>query len=200
MGFKSIRARMLVTLVPVIAAALIVLTAIAAVFSSSNINEQMSGRMNATIESNANQVLLQLKPMETQCVALASQIETAYQILPVEQLAYVVTSMLEDEDSANGGGIWFEPYAFNPDEKYTCPFAYRNDSGKLEVSYTYVEDSGEYYDTDWYSGAKAAEHKTAVITEPYYDSTAGITMVTYASPMQDKSGKFIGCVTIDISM
>lgn len=107
MGFKSIRSRMLVWLVPVIAAALVLLTLIAAYSSSGNINEQMSGRMNATIESNANQVLLQLKPMETQCVALASQIETAYQILPVNQLASVVTSMLEDEESANGGGIWF---------------------------------------------------------------------------------------------
>lgn len=84
MGFKTIRSRMLVTLVPVIAAALIALTVIAASSSSANINEQMSARMNATIESNANQVLLQLKPMETQCAALASQIETAYPILPVQ--------------------------------------------------------------------------------------------------------------------
>ena len=200
MGFKSIRSRMLVWLVPVIAAALVLLTVIAAYSSSSNINEQLSGKMNATIESNANQVLLQLKPMEVQCIALASQIETAYEILPVEQLSHVVTSMLEDEESANGGGIWFEPYAYKPDEQYTCPFAYRDDSGKLAVSYTYVQDSGEYYDTDWYSGAKNADAKTAIVTAPYYDSTAGITMVTYASPMHDRQGKFIGCVTIDISM
>ena len=200
MGFKSIRSRMLVWLVPVIAAALVLLTVIAAYSSSKNIDSQLNQTMNATIESNANQVLLQLKPMEAQCISLAAQIETAYQILPVNQLASVVTSMLEDVDSANGGGIWFEPYAYSPEEQYTCPFAYRDDSGKLAVSYTYVQDSGEYYDTEWYSGAKNAEAKTAVITAPYYDSTAGITMVTYSSPMHDKNGKFIGCVTIDISM
>ena len=59
MGFKSIRSRMLVWLVPVIAAALVLLTVIAAYSSSKNIDSQLNQTMNATIESNANQVLLQ---------------------------------------------------------------------------------------------------------------------------------------------
>ncbi len=67
MGFKSIRSRMLVWLVPVIAAALVLLTVIAAYSSSKNIDSQLNQTMNATIESNANQVLLQLKPMEVGC-------------------------------------------------------------------------------------------------------------------------------------
>gem|GEM_PF-2228324 len=58
MGFKSIRSRMLATLVPVIAAALVILMIIAAYSSSITINSQINETMDATIESNSNRFCL----------------------------------------------------------------------------------------------------------------------------------------------
>ena len=138
--------------------------------------------------------------MEAECKSLASQVQNAYAGLPIEQLASIVTTSLEGEDSANGGGIWFEDYAYDKSTQYTCPFAARDSSGTLQVSYNYAEENGPYNNEEWYLNAKNGKSGEAYMTKPYYDSVAKIMMVTFSSPMYDRDKNFVGCVTIDISM
>ncbi|MBR6268487.1 MAG: methyl-accepting chemotaxis protein [Selenomonadaceae bacterium] len=199
-GFRSVKLKMCIALLPSIVVGLIVITALAGYSSYGNISELTEQSTYQTIKANATDIHERLSRMKLICENLASDVEFDYLTYTKENLAKDLVLALEDEEMSNGGGIWFEPFAYRPEEKYVCPFAFR-ENGKLKVSYDYVAESGDYVPTDWYQLGKAAKHGDSALTEPYYDPSAKIMMVTYSSPLQTEGvGKLVGNVTLDISL
>ena len=200
--FRSVKIKMCLSLLPSIVIGLAVITALAGYNSYGNISELTEQSTYQTIRANAADIHERLSRMKLICENMASDVEYDYLTYSKEKLAEEdMVSALENEEMSNGGGIWFEPFAYRPAEKYVCPFAFR-ENGKLKISYNYVEESGEYIPTDWYQLGKAAKHGDSALTEPYYDPSAKIMMVTYSSPLysEGNTGKFVGTVTLDISL
>ena len=199
--FRSVKLKMCLSLLPPIVAGLVVITALAGYSSYENISELTEQSTYQTIRANAVDIHERLGRMKLICENLAGAVEFDYLKENQEELAKDIVGALEDEEMANGGGIWFEPFAYRPEEQYVCPFAFR-ENGKLKVSYDYVAESGEYVPTDWYQLGKKAGHGDVALTEPYYDPSAKIMMVTYSSPLytEGKEGAFVGNVTVDISL
>lgn len=199
--FRSVKLKMCLSLLPSIVVGLVVITALAGYSSYESIAELTSQSAEQTIKANSIDIYGRMERMRMICGNLAGNVEFDYIKDSQETLAKDMMKTLEAEEMANGGGIWFEPFAYRPDMKYVCPFAFR-ENGKLKVSYDYVKESGEYVPTDWYQMGKAAGHGKVALTEPYYDPSAKIMMVTYSSPLyaEGNEGKFIGDVTVDISL
>ena len=199
--FRSVKIKMCLSLLPSIVVGLFVITALAGYNSYENISGLTEHGTHQTIKANAMDIHERLERMKLICRHMTSNVGFDYENETPEQLADDMVSTLSDEDMANGGGIWFEPFAYKPDIQYVCPFVYR-DNGKLKISYDYVAESGEYVPTDWYQLGKKAGQGNAALTEPYFDTSAKIMMVTYAAPVysEGETDKFLGTVTVDISL
>lgn len=198
-NFRSVKLKMCLSLLPPLVIGLMVLTALVGYSSYDSIASLTEQSTNQTIKANALDIHERLSRMKLICENLTGKVETDCLTKSQEELAKEMIDGLKNEEMANGGGVWFEPFAHTPDAKYVCPFIFR-ENGTFKISYDYVAESGDYLPTDWYKMGKAARHGEAAMTElPYYDPAAKVMMVTYSSPLYAQ-GKFVGNVTLDISL
>ncbi len=107
---------------------------------------------------------------------------------------------------ALGGGLWYEPFAFDPEQKYFGPYAFRVSE---DISFTWDLSTAEYDypNQDWYRVAlppdaprDRAPARTVVWTEPYWDEAGSkALMMTVDALMLDRERRPIGMATVDWS-
>ena len=197
-GFRSIKLKMCLILLPAILIGLIIITSIAAYSSYSDISEMSTARMQQTLRANSAEIHEMLNQMEISCRHMAYNAGFDYKDETEEDLADDIVDELSDQSLANGGGIWFDPYAYNAGKEWVCPFTFR-ENGQLKKDFNYVQESGSYLNEEWYVGGKKAGKGKAFLTKPYFDPAAKVVMVTYASPLY-ADDKCIGVATVDISL
>lgn len=91
----------------------------------------------------------------------------------------------------------FESYLENnPDVLFLYMGTERGDM--FDPSWLDVPDSYDPTSREWFIEAKAAQ--TTVWTDPYEDADTGKMVVSVATPVHNKAKKFIGVVTMDISL
>ncbi len=95
-----------------------------------------------------------------------------------------------------GGGFWFEPFAYQPDLKYYGPYKYKDDKGKVVLTWEYSNEEYNYFKYDWYKKGLTTKEKI-IWSEPYEDAVTGVAMITASSPIR-KEGKVIGVTTVDV--
>lgn len=113
----------------------------------------------------------------------------------------VLLSMLErlvrDNDEIFGATVALEPGAFGYSKTYTAPYVYR--FWNQLVNDDRSKHATPYFVQDWYAIPQLM--KRPVWIEPYRaEGRSNALMVTYASPMIDVQGKFLGVVSCDISL
>ena len=202
-GFHSIKLKMCLTLLPAILIGLIVITGVAAYSSYSDISELSTSSMQQTLKTNSAEIHEMLNQMEIACNHMAYNAGYDYKDESEEDLAKDIVDELDEQSLANGGGLWFEPYAYRADKELVCPFTFR-ENGKLKTDFNYVQESGSYLQEDWYTGGKNASKGKPFLTAPYFDAAAKTVMVTFASPItaETEGGgeRTIGVATVDISL
>ena len=108
---------------------------------------------------------------------------------------------------AVGGGIWYEPYAYDEKELFYGPYAYQTDKG-VEFTWSLSHLEYNYHSMDWYQiavknnwGADQKVYKPIIWTAPYVDDAATFSlMMTVDAIMFDKLRKPIGVSTVDWSL
>lgn len=202
-GFRSIKLKMCLILLPAILIGLIVITGVAAYSSYSDISELSTSSMQQTLKTNSAEIHEMLNQMEIACNHMAYNAGYDYKDESEEDLAKDIVDELDEQSLANGGGLWFEPYAYRADKELVCPFTFR-ENGKLKTDFNYVQESGSYLQEDWYTGGKNASKGKPFLTAPYFDAAAKTVMVTFASPItaETEGGgeRTIGVATVDISL
>ncbi|UII56656.1 methyl-accepting chemotaxis protein [Cytobacillus spongiae] len=98
-------------------------------------------------------------------------------------------------ESTSGSGVWFEPNTYDQAIKYFGPYVYK-DGDQLIYTEEYGTDEYDYPKQPWYTIGKEG----IAWTDPYYDETTDITMVTTTVPIKNSADKFIGTVTADINL
>lgn len=84
----------------------------------------------------------------------------------------------------------------NPDVLFLYMGTERGDM--FDPSWLDVPDTYDPTSRDWFKAAKEA--KAAIWTDPYEDADTGKMIVSVAAPVYNKAKKFIGVVTMDISL
>lgn len=115
-----------------------------------------------------------------------------------------VLAHVTNHPEALGGGIWYEPYRFFPDKKYTGPYAYW-EKGSLRYTEKFADPSYHYPGHHWYRVAIPAKwdrqkRRPARIywSRPYKDSVGSETnMITVNGLMYDSNGAVLGTATTD---
>jgi class 3 adenylate cyclase/HAMP domain-containing protein len=139
-----------------------------------------------------------LKSVEQAPRNLAAVIETN----PYERrdLLRLIGSIVACNPEVYGMAVAYEPYAFDPQSYYFCPYGCR-ENGRLKISLLGGDDYRYFY-MDWYQIPR--ELNRPAWSEPYFDEGGGnIIMSTFSVPFyQDPDGsrRFKGVVTADLSL
>ena len=194
----SLKVKMLLCILPIMAIAMIILTYIASKELSSNLQTANTDAMYNNVQANTNGLDGKLEIIRTTAVNIAEMVSTSYQFVDMDNYKGTLSKIINDNDSILGSGLWFEPNTFDPAEKYIGPYWYK-DNGQIVETWDYSNAEYDYFNQEYYLNAKTAAKGQAVITDPYYDPTSGKIMSSCSAPIYD-GDKFIGCVTVDMEL
>lgn len=198
MKFKSIKSRMLIYILTIIIICLAVLTVISYYKSRLTIESTIETQMKNELNSKLGDLDLLLQKVVTINSDLAVIVGNTYQNAEISQYENIISTLYKKSELAVGMGIWFEPYLFNPSEKYVGPYAY-SDGTETIITYDYSNADYDYFSYDWYKNAVNSSGES-VFSSLYFDDVSGLFMSSNTTPFYDTNGNFIGCTTLDIEL
>ncbi len=109
----------------------------------------------------------------------------------------IITDNIDSSKIANlGGGIWFEPYMFEPDKKLCSIYIYKDENDNIMIDKT----SYDYQQRIWYKQLinKLKKERGIVWSTPYYDHFQKDKLViTAGAGIYDRHGRLLGLSSID---
>ena len=109
--------------------------------------------------------------------------------------------ILQSNPDLNGCSIAFEPNYYKDRGRYFSAYSY-NDKGNILTTQE-GDEQYEYFYMDWYQLCKLLDK--SVWTEPFIDYSpddeyAYDMIASYCRPLKDNDGKFIGTISVDLSL
>ena len=201
----GIRQKLIITIVPIVAFMLILITVATSLVSRSIIIERSNNEMSATLGEYTNYIAGEMDQVKAQADTLARSVAATYKSASVEELGDAITAIVTNSDMVLGSGLWFEPNVFDVEQTYYGPYWCKNtdsngkwDGGDLLLMWDYSNADYDYFSQEYYTNAKSMS--SATITDPYYDPTSGLVMASCSAPIKTTDGTFIGCVTVDLML
>lgn len=194
----SIEAKILLGVIPITAAAMIIMTAFSGNRASHIIMGQVNQTAQATLDSNINKMVDELDEVRSYAITEASFVGSTYKSVKEDEYGEVFTEIINSNDIILGSGLWFEPNVYDASKKYCGPYWTKAD-GKVTLTREYETDEYDYLNQEYYTNAKALKQGEAKVTDPYYDASSGLVMSTCSAPIYD-GDTYIGCVTVDIEL
>lgn len=195
----SLRTAILLVILPIVLLSVIALSAMGYFSARKTIvdatDHEMALSLGRAIENIEKSLMNNGKVAET----MARAIEVNRHAMSVEDYGDLLTSFVGTNDETFGGGIWFEPFGFSPEQEYFSPYCMREDGKLVYVSDYSLGEGVSYTEQDWYTGAMNIS-TPIVWSLPYYDEYARISMVTSTAPFYDENGKLLGVTTTDIDL
>ncbi len=111
-----------------------------------------------------------------------------------------IKAIFENYKHSLGGGIWFEPYVINPNEKRHCYYIYRGKDNVLRFDESFGSEEYDYHNQNWYKEIKSQVTKDNNVawSLPYYEDIGSTTfMITIGSGIYDSNSNLIGISTVD---
>ncbi len=147
-------------------------------------------------------VVTKINSMLGQTEIAASMVgSTATGLLPNFEAIKKTVPNIFDMDSLDqitaGGGIWPEPFKFDPSKERFSFFWGRDSNGRLRF-YNDYNLSG-YHKEEWYVPVKYLKGNKVFWSSAYIDPFSHEPMVTCSIRM-DKNGQFLGVATVDLKL
>ncbi len=177
---RKMGAKMMVVILPVIMISMTVLTVISVQSGSKSINSEISSRMEAELQVQDDQVTSYFRQITDIADMLSNAVLTSFDRVDIVAYENLLTKVVEENDLVVSRGIWFEPYVFNLEQKYTGPLA-RKDNNVTYISTPYSEEDTNYTKQQFYSIAQAATQ--TILTEAIYDITQNTFKITAVVPL-----------------
>jgi len=195
--FKSIKARTLVYILPLVLCAMFLLTLISYISSKNLINQEIDIKMDKHLGSVVESIEKNLEKHAGIPVNLSKVVGASNGLITKAQYVDILKNIITTNNDTLGAGVWYEPYKYDSSTKFYGPYAYKD---KDNVVYTedYCTEEYNYPNQEWYKAAATSGKVTW--TDPYYDETTKITMVTTAVPFFDNNKKLLGTITGDIDI
>ena len=198
MKIKSIANRIFAMVIPTVVVTMISFSVYSYNTSNSRINDTINEKMKESLQAADLEIQLELYKNAAVAMHFASYGERMdVKTFDHDTHRDFLAEGIKSNENTFGGGIWFEPYAFDADSYYFGPFLYI-DGGEVYYTREYA-DYTDYFQEDWYAKGKNAGGETAW-SVVYYDPFSTITMVTAAKAFYDKNGQFTGMGTADMNI
>lgn len=162
-----------------------------------------------SFHANMDRINAHHKLMEKNTADLARLGELFYQMNGrsghrlTRELGTALRGRIGDFQEAVGGGIWFDPRAFEPDATRFGSYAYwEND--RIELSWANGGALDNYLSSEWYRRALPSDwDRDQARPEPFYWTPAYYTpllkaaVITLSTFMKDENGRILGLATTD---
>ena len=177
---RKIGVKMMIVILPVIIVSMTVLTIISVQSGSKSINSEISSRMDAELQVQDDQVSSYFNQIMDIADMLSNSVLTTFDRVDITAYENLLTKVVEENDFIVASGIWFEPYVFDLEQKYTGPLA-RKDNNITYISTPYSTDDASYKKQQFYSIAEGATE--TVLTEAIYDINQNTFKITAVVPL-----------------
>lgn len=198
MSMKRLQTKMMVLALPVLLLITLSLSWISYAFAHSmilnEIERNLDSRLMETMQEVRNKLISHTRIPQT----LARIAEADGTNLSEEAYRSILLNLPDLNEDTLGVGVWYEPNRYKSELTYFGPYAYKDGN---QVSYTeeYMSAEYDYPNWEWYTnGANSAG--SVVFTDPYYDDTTDITMITATVPFYDEQGSLMGVTRGDINL
>ncbi len=198
MKFKSIRTRTLIYILPLTIGIMVALSAFSFFFFRNTIDEEVNRGLDYQIQEVKeviDKLLIQHGKIPEMLARFAEA--TGTRLTKEEYIEVLKKAVITNADTF-GAGIWFEPYCYDNKIKYYGPYVYKEGSD-IKVTLEYEEESYNYPSWPWYQMAVNTKNSIEW-SEPFYDETTNVTMITVSAPFYDENGKLLGLTTGDIDL
>lgn len=164
--------------------------------------EEQSFRM---VNQVGNTMVAQLGERLAVAETLARALATTSATLPLKAREHmnIVPRLIDELGPASyiiGGGVWYEPLAFDSSLERRSFFWGRNAKGTLEFVEDYNDPrSAGYHHEEWYIPGRFLKPDQVFWSKSYVDPHTSVPMVTCTAPIY-REGRFTGVVTVDLKL
>jgi|GEM_PF-342275 len=155
------------------------------------------------IEITGNNAVSELNARSLEIAALTRTLAVTAEKLPKSEATFkkIIPELInfQGDLAVAGGGIWPEPYSFQPDKQRRSFFWGRDKSGNLKYYDDYNQSGLGYHHEEWYVPARYTKPNTCFWSKSYIDPYSYQPMVTCTVATFDQ-GKFSGAATIDLNL
>lgn len=197
MKIKTLRRRTLISILPIVMVAIVLLTVVSYITSKTIISGEIETKMNNELRANSESIRAQILKNEQIAQSLSRSVEALKNNMSKENYFNLISNISVTSEEAVGSGIWYEPYKYSNDIKFFGPYGFKK-NGKVDINETWIGENGEYDKEDWYRGA-LKNGKNTTWSDPYIDKLTSIPMITASSCFYD-GDNIIGVSTVDISL
>ncbi|HEY9844906.1 MAG TPA: SpoIIE family protein phosphatase [Candidatus Caenarcaniphilales bacterium] len=163
----------------------------------------LSKESSQLIEVIGNNAVSELNARSLEIAALARTLAVTTEQLPKSEATFKKTVPelinFQRDLAVAGGGVWPEPYAFQPNKQRRSFFWGRNSKGTLQYYDDYNQPGLGYHHEEWYVPVRYSKPDTCYWSKSYIDPYSYQPMVT-CTVATFSQGKFSGAVTIDLKL
>lgn len=194
----SLKQRNLLIIWVVVLVSLLSTSMLSYAFARALINDEIDRQARRQVVGLAKEVEIFLNNDGSIAAGLARLAESLNNRITREQYYIVLRKYATLNADTLGCGVWFEPYRYNPTQKYASAYIWKH-HGHLESAPFYESAEYDYPAWMWYRIGKNTR-KQVVFKEPYFDQYTNIIMVTGNAPFYDANGKLLGVTTADLDI
>ena len=191
----SLRMKMLLGILPIVAISLILVTYISVSRFTSAFQTLTAEKAAQTLEANSNSVNTTLETLRNTATVLSNNVGTSYTYTDLENYEEIFSNVIKGNDVISGAGIWFAKGIYN-NQEYAGPYWYK-DGDSIVYTDEYSNAEYDYFSQEYYTNATSMTTLDASITDPYYDASSETIMATCSAPIFNSAGECIGCITVD---
>ncbi len=192
----NLLAKMLLGIIPAVALALILVTAVSVTKSSNAIQTLTAQKAEESIQANVSDINATLMTLRSTATTLSNTVGGTYSSTDLDVYQAIFKKTIMSNSVISGSGIWFKQGVYNH-MTYAGPYWYK-DGGTVTYTDEYSNADYDYFNQEYYTVASGLTEGQSNITDPYYDPSSGKVMATCSAPIYDVAGYYSGCITVDI--
>ncbi len=194
---KSIKTKFFIRIVPIVVLMIIISYLLTTYVAMKFINKTTEENIKAQQEIEIQIIKNYLANTLVKAKDLAVFVENTYEYANINDYENIIEIVTEESENILGVGIWFEPYVFDKSKKYLGPYANKIDD-VVSITYEYSNQLYDYFSQPYYYLAK--DSNKPIFTEPFFDESSELYLISFSAPIKSKDGDFIGCTSVDIEI
>ncbi len=191
----NLAAKMILGIIPAVALALILVTAVSVSKSSESIEELTAQKAEESIVAKVNDINATLMTLRSTATTLANAVGGTYSSTDLDVYQAIFKKAVLSNDVIAGSGIWFKKGVYEH-RNYAGPYWYR-DGNTITYTDEYSSEEYDYFNQEYYIVASSLAEGQSNITNPYYVESSGKVIATCSAPIYDVAGYYAGCITVD---
>ncbi len=196
--FKSIQARTLSTLLPIVFIVVVLISLLAYQFAKQKLNEEMGRTATSTLAGVTSNINEQVSRNSIIATSLANAVGQTGPMMNMDQYAQLTERWTMLNPMTYGTGIFFASDVYDDNKPYHSVYASK-DGDRISTTFEYDAADYDYLNQPWYTGTQGNFDKI-YYTKPILDEKTKIRMITAGKTIRNGDGQAIGVATADFNI